>query len=129
MNQIKIRFDRTALIYCTRDNKIIDYSMAKIGHYYSPILIYVLPHMRTFDLRTNFSERFTLYMYSKFNIHTSLLNVIEFNICTIQSTHNKYRRKYIEVQRPHRVTWGLWGIGSSGLKLSRITSNPLEILG
>jgi hypothetical protein len=35
---------------------------------------------------------------------------------------------YIKVQRPHRVTWGLWGIGSSGLRLS-IASNSLGMLG
>ncbi len=66
-------------------------------------------------------------MYSKFDIRTSL-NILKFDIQTIQSTHNKYQSTYIEVQRPHRVTWGLQGIGSSGLKLS-ITSNSLGMLG
>ncbi len=146
-------------------------------YYYSQTSIYVLLHIRTFDLRTNFSERITLYTvrshldesraislscdqrrtmslsrglctsfyfvnarpgrpitvlhgtgrtltkcdltdtYSKFDIRTSL----KINICTIQRTHNEYRST-------HGVRWGLWGIGSSGLKLS-ITSNSLGMLG
>ncbi len=94
---------------------------------YSRTLLHVLLHIRTFDLCTNFSERITLYTYSKFDIRTSL-DVLEFDIRTIQSTHNKYLSTYIEVQGPHRVTWGLREIGSSGLKLS-ITSNPLGMLG
>ncbi len=53
--------------------------------------IYVLLHIRTFDLRTNFSECITLYTYSKFDIST------------IQSTNNKYWSTYIEVRRPDSV--------------------------
>jgi hypothetical protein len=97
-----------------------------LGKIYSQTSIYVLLYIRTFDLRTNFSERLTLYTYLKFDIRTSL-NILKFDICTIQSMHKKYWSTYIKVQRPHRVTWGLWGIGSSGLKLS-ITSNSLGML-
>jgi hypothetical protein len=65
--------------------------------------IYVLLHIRTFNLSTNFSEGITLYTYSKFDIRTSL-DVLKFDIRTIQSTHNKYQSTYIKLQRPHRVT-------------------------
>ncbi len=66
-----------------------------------------------------------IHTYLKFDMCTSL-NVLEFDIRTIQSMHKKYRSTYMEVQRPCRVTWGLWGIGSSGLKLS-LTLNSLGI--
>ncbi len=52
------------------------------------------PYTCTFDLRTNFSECITLYTYLKFDIRTSI-TILEFNICTIQSTHNEYRTTYI----------------------------------
>ncbi len=44
------------------------------------------------------------------------------------SMHNGYRSTYNEVRRPHRVTWGFCGIGSSGLKLSK-SLNSLGTLG
>ncbi len=103
------------------------YSKTCWPYVYSQTLIYVLLHICTFNLRTNFSERITLYMYSDFDIRTSL-NKLKFDIRTIQSMHNEFWSTYIEVQRPHRVTWGLWGIASSGLELS-ITSNSLGMLG
>jgi hypothetical protein len=55
-------------------------------------------------------------------------NILKFDIGYYISTLNEYGSTYIKVQRPHRVTWGLRGIGSSGLKLS-ITSNSLGMLG
>jgi hypothetical protein len=75
-------------------------SSIQFSRIYSWTSIYVFLHIRTFDLHTNFSERITLYTYSKFDIRASL-NVLEFDIRTIQSTHNKYRSMYIKVQRPH----------------------------
>ncbi len=61
---------------------------------YSQTSIYVLLHIRTFDLCTNLSEQITLFTYSKFDLRTSL-NVLIFNI----STHNEYRSAYIKVRR------------------------------
>jgi hypothetical protein len=82
--------------------------MKRIEHGYSQTWIYVLLHIRTSDLHTNFSECITVYKYLKFDIRTSL-NALEFNIRNIQSMHKKYRSTYIKVQRPHRITWGLPG--------------------
>jgi hypothetical protein len=87
---------------------------------YSQTSIYVVLYIRTFDLRTIFFKTYYSIYALKFDIRTSL-NVLKFDIRTIQSTYIEYRTTYIEVQRPHRVTWGLWGIGSAGLKFSILT--------
>ncbi len=53
----------------------------KVGQRYSQTSIYLLLHISTFDLRTNFSEHITLCMYSKFDIRISL-NILKFNMPT-----------------------------------------------
>jgi hypothetical protein len=65
---------------------------------YSQTSIYVLL------IYVPFFKHITLYTHSNL---IYVLHVLEFNICTIQSTYIKYWNTYIEVQSPYRVTWGL----------------------
>ncbi len=69
---------------------------------YSQTSIYVLLYLRTFDLPTVFFTYYSKYVL-KIDLCT-LLNVLKFDIRTIQSTYIQYWSMYIKVRRPHRVT-------------------------